>query len=453
MKRRASLRSDCSAVTFLDTQQRAGRHSHRNAALATGIALLVLGSALYLAAAGAPARQSPSGASESTASQPTTGPSSTSNSTSAGSADYAFFVQPNLANIEALREWFMSPFDASTQKIGYDPNYGMIRGGYWAGGFKDGFVLIDTQLILASSLDYFNSLSGVHTDIEANTRSWLNGSFIDPSTGAAGTYNGTDRREVLFGATPACIRNDSGQVFYVENHTLSDPVPITTALPTSCASDSPGGMNVYAPWIELYYHEGATGKAEAMFNLTLSAWTSTPGTGVGHTTGGYFSDTFDSGPDQGKCKSSRSLGYWIEMARATGFWNLDNESRTVAEEAMHELWAHQESDGSISVNYPGCKNDVKASGESSGITLLAFDPRVPAWFGAAATSSSLAPLRAWSPGSGSSASLDATPVPSMRATAPAPQAAFPPLPASFGSGPWNCPPMVAVDYTPSPESQ
>ena len=32
------------------------------------------------------------------------------------------------------------------------------------------------------------------------------------------------------------------------------------------------------------------------------------------------------------------------------------------------------------MNYPGCKNDLKNSVESSGITLVAFDPRVPQWF-------------------------------------------------------------------------
>lgn len=297
------------------------------------------------------------------------------------STDYNFFIAPNLARIEAVRQWFMEPEDVANSKAGYDPTYGMIRGGYWAGGFHDGFVLIDTQLILASSLDYFNSVNGIHTDIQANLRQWLgNTTFTDPSNGAVGTYNGTDRREVLFGTAIICIRGDTGQVYYVNGHTLSDPIPMTTALPTSCTSDAPGGMNTYAPWIELHYLQGNVQDAQQMFMTTINAWTSTPGTGIGHTTGGYFSDTFDSGPDQGKCKSSRTLGYWIEMARATGFWDLNNQTRTIAAQVVDELWAHQEPDGSISVNYPGCKNDIKATGESSGLALVAFDPRVPSWF-------------------------------------------------------------------------
>ena len=118
-----------------------------------------------------------------------------------------------------------------------------------------------------------------------------------------------------------------------------------------------------------------------MFDATLRGWTPTPGTGIASSTGGYFNDTFDSGPDQGHCKSSRALAYWIEMARATEFWNSSSVSRQTAFQVTNELWAHQLPDGGISVNYPGCKNQLKDSGESSGLTLLAFDPRVPSWFG------------------------------------------------------------------------
>jgi hypothetical protein len=333
------------------------------------ILVLVLVSAFYLTASGS-LHQSPtttsftsssgttsamqssgrSSSSESTGSltSRSTGTSSASQSTSTlniSSADYEFFIQPNLANVEALREWFMSPMDVANQKAGYDPAFGMIRGGYWGGGFQNGFVLVDTQLILAKSLDYFNSLKGIRTNVEGNLSSWLTSSFINPSTGAIGTYDGTDRREVLFGKVLGCIEDDSGQVYYVKGHTLSDPIPITTALPTSCTSDSQGGMNIYAPWIELYYLHGNSQKAQTMFSVTLNAWTPTPGTGIGHATGGYFSDVFDSGPNQGKCKSSRTLGYWLEMARATGYWDLSNQTRTIAEQVMHELWAHQEPDG------------------------------------------------------------------------------------------------------------
>jgi len=319
-----------------------------------------------------------------------TTPQTTSSSTATSSmtADYTFFIAGNLQRIEALRVWFMTPFNLATEKAGYDPSYGMIRGGFWGGGFQDGFVLIDSQLIAASTLDFLNAAAGGNTTIYANTRQWLTSQFVDPSTGAMGTYNGTDRREIMLGTTLPCVESDSGQVYYVQGHTLSDPVPITTALPTGCTSSAPSSMNTYALWIELYYLEGNLTGAKGMFQTVLNGWTPTPGTGVGGTTGGYFSDQLDSGPDQGKCKSSRALGYFLEMSRATGFWNMSDQSRNITLQASDELWAHQTSDGGILVNYPGCGSGTKASPESTGLALLAFDPRVPSWFGRPVTNAS-----------------------------------------------------------------
>lgn len=303
--------------------------------------------------------------------------SSSSSTTFTTNADYSFFLAPNLARIIALREWFMTPFNASDQKAGYDPVFGMIRGGYWGGGFQNGFVLIDSNLILAKSLDYFNALDGESTDIEGNMMHWLsNTTFVDPTTGQTATYSGNDRREIMFGNLEQCVMDDSGQVFYAPGFTPGDPVQITTALPTSCDSGSTGSMNIYAIQIELTYLEGNTNLAQQMFEATMSGWTPTSGTGLGGSVGGYFNNSFDGG----NCKSSRTLGYWLEMARATGFWSLDAQSKTMAQQVMNELWAHQLPDGSVSVDYPGCGNDNRASPESSGLALVAFDPRVPLWF-------------------------------------------------------------------------
>ena len=299
------------------------------------------------------------------------------------STDSAFFLEPNVARVEATRQWFMSPFNFANEKVGYDPTYGLIRGGFWNGGFQNGFVIIDSQLLAAKTLDYFNSLHGLTTRIEANMRTWLaNTTWIDPSNyNLSGKYQGNDRREIMFGKVLPCVMDDSGQVFYAPGHTLSDPIPVTTALTnfSSCTNQS-NGMNTFAIWIELYYLEGNINQAKSMFSQTVQGWTPTPNTGINGTTGGYFSDVFDSGPAQGHCKSSRALEYWIHMARATGFWNLNSQTRLMALQVMDELWAHQLPDGGISVNYPGCGNDRKSSGESSGLALLAFDPRVTQWF-------------------------------------------------------------------------
>ncbi len=304
-----------------------------------------------------------------------------SSQTTSTATDYSFFIAGNLQRIESLRLWFMSAPNDATNKAGYDPSYGMIRGGFWAGGFQDGFVLIDSQLIAASTLDFLNGAAGQNTSIYSTMRQWLSGQFAYPPSGVTATYNGTDRREIMFGTILPCVSADSGQVYYVPGHTLSDPVPITTALPNGCTTPTPSGMDKYALWIELYYLEGDVTMSKSMYQTVLNSWTPTSGTGIGGTTGGYFSDVFDNGPDQGNCKSSRALGYFLEMTRATGFWNMSDQSRMVSLQASNELWGHQQPDGGIAVNYPGCGSQSKASPESTGLALLAFDPRVPTWFG------------------------------------------------------------------------
>ncbi|HYC26705.1 MAG TPA: hypothetical protein VEB67_01630, partial [Nitrososphaerales archaeon] len=213
-----------------------------------------------------------------------------------GLSDYSFFLAGNLQHLEAAQQWFMSPFNDANNKAGYDSAFGMIRGGFWAGGFQNGFVLIDSQLIAGSTLDYLNSLTGTDTSIVSNMRAWLNSTFVNPSNGATTAYAGNDRREIMFGKDLSCVMADSGQDYYVVNHTLTDPVPITSAIPTGCTLEAFGPMDQFALWVELAYLDGNMTQAKSMYQQILSAWTPTPGTGQGGTTGGYFSDVLDSGP-------------------------------------------------------------------------------------------------------------------------------------------------------------
>ncbi len=293
------------------------------------------------------------------------------------SNDYNCFTGPKTAGVELVRQWFMRPFSGASGTFGYDPTYEMIRGGDWGGGWHNGFVLIDSNLILAKALDYSNAQKGIVTHVEANLRQWLtNTTFNDPQTGQGATYQGNDRREIMFGKILACVMDTSGQVYYVPGHTLSDPVPITTAIPTTCANPlRSSAMSVLALWIELYYLEGNSADASKNFDVTVSGWTPTPGTGIGGSIGGYFNDQLDGG----KCKSSRTLALWVHMVRATGFWNRDSQTRTMAQQVQNQLWANQGSDGGISSSYPTCTG-YKATPESSGYALLAYDPRVPSWF-------------------------------------------------------------------------
>jgi len=314
--------------------------------------------------------------------------STTTTTTNSAISDYSFFVAPNAARIESVREWLMQPYDPnSVDSFGYDNTTGLISGGYWPGygpfsnGYHNGAVLIDTNLLLGKSLDYLNSQKGITTTIDANTRKWLgNSTFINPAKpGTNETYQGNDRREILFGKPVSCVYVTASQIWYAPNHTLSDPTPIVTALPTNCSQDAPNSLELFAPWIELDYIKGNRTQSMNDFMYTIDNWIPTTGTGVGGSIGGHFNLILD---PAAPCSTERVLALWIEAARATGYWNLDSNTRTVAGEVVNELWSLQQSNGGMvaSGGAPGCKVG-QVIPESGGEAILAFDPRVPSWFG------------------------------------------------------------------------
>ncbi len=308
-----------------------------------------------------------------------TGPPSNAN-------DAAMFVAPNAARIENVRAWLMQPYNPGAQSFGYDNTTGMIAGGYWPGygafpnGYHNGVVLIDNNILLGRSLDYLNAQKGIKTTIDFNTRAWLsNTTFVNPKKGLQnGTYNGYDRREIFFGKSVPCVYVTGSQVWYAPGHLLSDPSPIVTALPSNCSQDSPNSLELFAPWIELDYIDHNYAQAQNDFSYTINNWTPTPGTGVGGSTGGYFSAILD---PLAPCSTERVLALWIDAARATGYWNLNANSRTVAQQVVNELWGLQQSDGGIAASGggPGCKVGQEIP-EAGGEAILAFDPRVPSWF-------------------------------------------------------------------------
>jgi hypothetical protein len=307
-------------------------------------------------------------------------------------ADRAFFIDGQRQAILKLREWFMSPLDESPTrpypKPGYDPEFGLIRGGYWGGnGWTNGFVLLNAQLILAKPLDEWNAEVGIRTQIHRTFRGWFTDGdrpreFVNAATGQGAAYNGQDRREVMFGRLLPCIRDTSGQEFYVRGHGPSDATPIVTALPSACAAEPSGSrvqpMNTYALWIELYARRGNTARARELFERTLDEWTPADIPNSSRK-GGYFSAALDAQAEEdGKtqCRNSRVLAYWLHAARVTGFWNTSDRSRRIARQVSNQLWSHQLTDGGIRVAYRDCGRD-RASPESSGLTLLAHTLTLP----------------------------------------------------------------------------
>jgi hypothetical protein len=324
--------------------------------------------------------------------------------------DYQTFIAPYLSNEESLRSYLASPPNPSRlpfPKIGYNSAIGMIEGAYLCGGYKDAFTLIDPNRIVGFTFDYLNAQKGITTQVNSTTLSFLHMDFDErypnstwASSGCASTvpvpftYTNNDRREFLFGkVTPAypkdtmdCVRSPNGEVFSTPQ--ISSPVP--TEVPGSCivapTPTSPAPINLEAVYINfLWLRNIGTDRsiATSLFTSTLSGWTATSGTGLDGSTGGFFNSNLD----PGSCKTTSILAYWLEMARATGLWDISTMSRAVAHEVVNQIWGNQNPDGSIKVVYPapftttsGCSSS-RDSGQSDGLTLIAFDPRVPYWFG------------------------------------------------------------------------
>jgi len=312
--------------------------------------------------------------------------------------DSTLFIAPNVQRVEDVRQWLMRPYVPGPDSFGYDSTTGMIAGGYWPGygiypnGYHSGVVLIDTNLLLGKSLDYLNAQKGITTTIDSNTRKWLaNTTFVDlrkPRTNA--TYLGDDRREIFFGKSVPCVYVTGSQVWYAPGHTLSDPSPIVTALPSNCRQDIPNSLELFAPWIELDYVNHNYTQAKTDFLYTVNNWNPTQGTGVGGSTGGYFSSVLD---PSAPCSTERVLALWIDAARSTGYWDMNSQTRTVAQQVENELWGLQQSDGGMAAagGAPGCKVGQEIP-ESGGEAILAFDPRVPSWFGNSSTSIQISQL-------------------------------------------------------------
>ena len=265
--------------------------------------------------------------------------------------------QPTPPRVERLREALMRDPDCSVQRFGYDRELGLVRCGNWDGGPKSGAVLLNAGLIAGVALDYWNEQAGEPTHIEANVRKRLE--EFD--------YDGEDKREVLLGRLPSCVRGSSGQQHYDATGV------IVTALPTECmrkpTPDRLVAMPQLVPWIVFLYRQGHVDEAQALYDAASDEWLPEDGMGIDGSTGGVFSDALD----RGRCKSARVLGYYLLAGRLTGFDKYDPE---IAQEVENQLWALQNPDGSIRVAYALDRrcNRGRSTPESTGLSLLAMTP-------------------------------------------------------------------------------
>jgi hypothetical protein len=347
----------------------------------------VAGGALYLTMRPSPASKPSSSTTEST----TTYSSSTFSTTTVDTSDDQFFYDRYAGQVEGLRSWLMQPWNEDiSHAYGFDENYQMVRGGNWGGyidavgnafsdGYHAGMVIIDNNFQHGLSLDWFNDQQGITTEVDKTVRDYLsNTQFVDPAVGSDPStegYDGTDRRETFFGKlSPSyghltCIKDTASQIWYVPGHTLSDPDPIVTALPTDCLPDGPSSMETFGPKMLLEYMQGDLEQTTSDFLGVINSWE--PGTP------GQLGAPYDTQ------YRTRSLDFTIVVARCcqdstgTYFWQRSDVQPTL-QQIIDTLWASQLTDGSMAATYaPTLKG---ASPESTGEAMLAFDPNLPSRF-------------------------------------------------------------------------
>ncbi len=321
----------------------------------------------------------------------TTFSSSSASTTVVDASDDQFFYERYSGEVEGLRSWLMQPWsEDSSHTYGFDENYQMVRGGNWPGysdslgnvfddGYHPGMVIIDNNFQHGLSLDWLNAQQGIATEVNKTVRGYLSVTqFVDPTVGSdpsTESYDGTDRRETFFGKlSPSygqltCVKDTASQIWYVPGHTLSDPDPIVTALPTVCLPSGPSSMETFGPQMLLEYMQGNVEQATTDFLGVIDSWQ--PGSP------GQLGAPYDTR------YRTRSLDFTIVVARCcqditgTYFWQRADVQPTL-QQIVDTLWASQLPDGSMAATYsPTLKG---ASPESTGEAMLAFDPNLPSRF-------------------------------------------------------------------------
>jgi hypothetical protein len=307
----------------------------------------------------------------------------------AGSADNAFFVAKYALQIEALRAYLMTEYATTT--IGLIPK-GKFPNGSVCGvdaGSHPGCVLVDNNIMIGTPLDYLNAQKGITTHINGTVRSLLSQTWvgIGDCAGTTQTYapfsdssHGIDRREILFGnASP--YFTDLSQYAVWEGGTQQWVLPgspdpfssvdgVITELPNAPQASPQSSPNTtslegYCPYTELEYLKGNQSQADSLYMAVVASWN-----------GSYFVGFADSAT----ALNPRDASYFIHMTRALneingGNWSVPVQTQggsmtleTLVSTVITNLMKQQTS-GSF------------GAPESNGQVLLAFDARVPDWFG------------------------------------------------------------------------
>ena len=333
-----------------------------------------------------------------------------SSATSTANQDYQLWVQPYLAQLEKVRQVLMTPYTIGNQHYGYDASFGLVRGGNIEpspainvnGGYNDVIVAIDNNLEGSASLDYFNSASSplvgqpgfvpVNTNIYGNVRALLSKTWIGVGGCSSpfvqynypSSFSLLDRREAEYGSFGPYfstlikpgnhlggIGNNcgtQGQTWYLPSYdsvptSMSKPL-IVTEFPSSTPIGSKGNLEELSFYIDETYLQCHAGTASCSLwqNAYLNAMSQYP-----------FS-------------APREALHFIQASRATAAWSMSNmtyngvSAYQMLQNTINKIWTSAVGpDGGLYQNFGGGGSDKTP--EPNFQAMIAFDPRMPSWFG------------------------------------------------------------------------
>lgn len=326
------------------------------------------------------------------------------------SEDYQLWVEPYLSQLEKVREVLMTPYTIGPQHYGYDSVTGLVRGGNIepspaigvSGGYQDVIVAIDNNLEGSASLDFFNSASSplngqpgfspVSTNIYGNVRALLNGTWI--GVGACSppfveysypsSFSLLDRREAEYGSFDPYystlikpgnhlggIGNNcgtEGQTWFLPPYdslpTSSTQPLIATEFPSSTPIGSTGDLEELSFYIDEMYLQCRAGTSPCSLwqNAYLNAMSQYP------------------------FAAPREALHFIQASRATAAWTMSNmtyngmSAYQMLQDTINQIWSSAVGpDGGLYQSFSGGSSD--RTPEPNFQAMIAFDPRMPSWFG------------------------------------------------------------------------
>jgi len=334
----------------------------------------------------------------------------TNSATLSTSQDYQLWVQPYLAQLEKIRQVLMAPYTIGSQHYGYDSGLGLVRGGNIepspaigvGGGYNDVIVAIDNNLEGSASLDYFNSASSplvgqagfsvVNTNIYGNDRALLSKTWVGIGGCAAPfvQYNYptsfalVDRREAeygSFGPYSGLLRESGNHLGGIGNNCGTQGqtwfLPGYDSLPTS--TSKPLIVTVFPSNQPV----GSTGDLEELsFFIDQAYMQCTAGT----TSCAVWQNAYLNAMSQYPFGAPRQALHFIQASRATAAWTLSNmtyngmSAYQMLQNTISRVFSSAIGpDGGLYQSFSGGGSDKTP--EPNFQAMIAFDPRMPSWFG------------------------------------------------------------------------